>query len=193
MNINYKEVAKKWVPMAIAIVCVTGLAYLAVQQDLRISANDPQIQLSEDIAAQLETGADPQTYGSSQTTDIKKSLDSFIMIIDDHGTVLTSSAMLNNKIPKFPSGVLNYTRDNGQDRLTWQPQKGVRQAVVVTSYKGDNPGFVVIGRSLREVEKRIDNLTLITGLALITTLSATLGATIILEYVYPTWNKKPKR
>ena len=193
MNINFKEVFKKWTPLAIAIVAMGGLVYIAVQQDLRISAYDPQIQLSEDIANQLALGADPTTYGSAQKTDIKKSLDSFIMVFDDRGNVLVSSATLNNEVPKFPSGVLDYTRDNKEDKLTWQPQKGIRQAIVVTRYKGDNPGFVVIGRSLREVEIRIDNLGKMTLLAMITTLSATLGAAIILEKLFPTWNKKPKR
>ena len=41
----------------------------------------------------------------------------------------------------------------GEDRLTWQPEPGVRSATVVVHYQGAQAGFVMAGRSLREVGK----------------------------------------
>ena len=48
---------------------------------------------------------------------------------------------------------------NGEDRVTWQPQGNVRIALVVTKVTGVQSGFIAAGRSLREVEKREDQLT----------------------------------
>jgi hypothetical protein len=59
----------------------------------------------------------------------------------------------------MPEGVFSYVRQSGEDRLSWQPQPGVRSATIVTSYGGGHPGFVLAGRSLLEVEKREAQLT----------------------------------
>jgi len=58
----------------------------------------------------------------------------------------------------------------------------VRSAVILKKYKN---GFVLVGRSLREVEIRVDRLTLIVGLAWLTTLGATFIAILFLEFLAP--------
>lgn len=59
----------------------------------------------------------------------------------------------------------------GENRLTWQPREGVRIAAVIVFYQD---GFVLAGRSLREVEIREAQVTQFAGLtwllALVTTL-----------------------
>jgi hypothetical protein len=61
--------------------------------------------------------------------------------------------------------------------VTWQPAPNVRMATVVVPYSGSNvSGFVVAGRSLREVEVREASLTKMVGLAWIIGLVATLVA-----------------
>ena len=71
---------------------------------------------------------------------------------------------------------------HGQDRLTWQPESGVRSAVVVQPWRD---GYVVVGSSLRLVEERESNALLIAGLAWAVTLGATavaaMGAAAILR------------
>ncbi len=47
------EILKHWLPLALVIVAMSGLVYLAVQQALRLSANSPQVQMAEDAAAAL--------------------------------------------------------------------------------------------------------------------------------------------
>ena len=50
------------------------------------------------------------------------------------------------------------TKDNNEDRITWQPKKGVRNAIVVRSYHvtvSTSTGYIMAGRSLREVENRV--------------------------------------
>ena len=90
--------------------------------------------------------------------DIKKSLATFVIILDKQGKTVTSTAQLNGQIPNIPLGVFQYAQTHQENRLTWQPENGLRFATVVIPY-GDKSGYVLVGRSLREVEKRIDQMT----------------------------------
>jgi len=65
---------------------------------------------------------------------------------------------LNGRVPVPPPGVFAATRNVPEQRLTWQPTPGVRSAIVIRHYGGSSPGFVLAGRSLREVEQRIARL-----------------------------------
>ena len=145
---------KAFLPMKIAIILICALIYLVGQQVLRLSANDPQIQISEDIVKAIEEGRDPGQMMPPTKTNIATSLSVFGIIFDDSGKIISSAAELDGKDPQLPVGVLNYARSKGQSRITWQPKPGVREAVVVTKFGGSKPGFVLIGRSLREVERR---------------------------------------
>ena len=51
-----KNIIRHWLPLAVLTFAFCGLVYLAVQQDLRIGANDPQIQMAEDIASAITGG-----------------------------------------------------------------------------------------------------------------------------------------
>jgi len=79
--------------------------------------------------------------------------------------------------------VFDYVRQHGEDRITWQPEPGVRSATVVTSYGGAHPGFVLAGRSLRLVEERVDQLGLMVGLGWFGILFAALVAVTFSEIV----------
>lgn len=83
--------------------------------------------------------------------DIFASLGPFVIVYDDGGRVLASSARLDGMTPAPPAGVFDYVRAHGEERLTWQPRRGVRIAAVVTRSVN---GFVLAGRNLREVESR---------------------------------------
>jgi hypothetical protein len=56
-------------------------------------------------------------------------------------------------------------------------------AAVVARIQGAQPGFVLAGRSLREVEVREDNAELEAGAAWIVTLGASLAAVILVELI----------
>ncbi len=91
--------------------------------------------------------------------DIAHSLSPFIAVLNEDGTVLASTGQLNNEPPKIPQGALNVAKQQGKNRITWMPNPEVRSALVITRYGGDKPGLVVVGRSLSEVENRIQDLT----------------------------------
>jgi hypothetical protein len=156
-----------WLPLAVVIVIFSGLAYAAVQQNYRQSANDPQIQIAEDIADAINTGkAQPDSIVSPEpTADISSSLATFAAIYSATGTPVGSSVSLDGKLPTLPSRIFDYARLHKEDHLTWQPKAGVRIAAVVVYFGGANPGFVLVGRSLREIEIREGQTELMSGLA----------------------------
>jgi hypothetical protein len=179
MRIIFK-ILQKWLPLAIATAGLCALVYLTVQQSLRMGANDPQIQMAEDAASQLNAGSSVESVLPSTKVEIANSLAPFVIVFDQSGKVLASSATLHGTVPAYPVGVLDYVRKNGQDRVTWQPEAGVRMATVVVPYKY---GFVMSGRSLTEVEKRESQVESLSGLALLCIWAATFIVVVLGELV----------
>jgi hypothetical protein len=178
-----KKILRQWLPLAVIVTAACGLVYLAVQQELRQTANDPQIQIAEDAAAALENGAAVESIVPAEKVAIERSLAPFVMVFTDRGEVAGSSALLHGQTPQLPAGVLEYVRSHGEDRVTWQPEAGARIAAVVVRYTGSPPGFILAGRSLREVEAREDNALLAAGAAWIVTLGVSLAAVIFGELI----------
>lgn len=170
------NVMRVWLPGVVAATILAGLVYVALQQTLRLGANDPQIQMAEDTAAALGAGAEARTLVPTQPVDIARSLAPFLVVFDREGRVVASSATLDGATPTLPTGVLDATRQGGENRRTWEPRPGVRIASVITAVNGGAGGYVLAGRSLREVESRIDLLGLQVGLAWL----ALVGTTLVL-------------
>lgn len=167
-----------FIPLAIAITCIYGFIYVAIQQAYRQNANDPQIEYSEQLANALATGIKP--VNTQAPIDISKYLTQFIIIYDNAGKVTYSEATLDGKTPVLPPGVLAYTKTHGQDRVTWAPKSGVRIAAVITSFQSSNSaGFVLAGRNLEEVERRAQMLIVHTASAWFITLLAVFLSTLI--------------
>jgi hypothetical protein len=140
------------------ITLFAGLVYVTVQQNFRQGANDPQIQMAEDAASMISAGTQPLAAVPAARVDIAKSLAPFMVVYDNSGKVLAASGILDSQVPQIPAGVLAYTNVHGEDRLTWQPKNGVRIATVVAKLTGSQPGFVLAGRNMREVERRESEL-----------------------------------
>ncbi len=161
MKNNFTIVFGRWLPLAVGLTVVILFVYAAVQQSYRQSANDPQIQLAEDVGGLLNAGTPIQYFGSKTPSDFSKTLAPFMVIYDGKGNALTGTSLLNGKLPTLPAGVFASVTRLGEDRFTWEPVKGIRMASVVLGYKSSatTSGFVLVGRSLREVEKRESTLT----------------------------------
>lgn len=161
---NTKRFSWFWLiaPLTLALLVVVGFVYAAVHQSYRQSANDPQIQLAGDIAAEMSAGSLPEDAVSPHASkvDPSKSLGVFATIVDSNGKVTASNMEMGDSgVAVPPRGVLNASSLTHQNRITWQPQIGTRLALVVQAYKhDDNTGYVLIGRSLKEVEVREDML-----------------------------------
>ena len=57
----------------------------------------------------------------------------------------------------------------------------MRSATIITHFAGPHPGFVLSGRSLTEVEKRIDLLAPLVGLGWLATLGGTLVVCLLVQ------------
>jgi hypothetical protein len=178
-----RAVIKQWIPLAIVIIALSGMLYLIPQQILRQGANDPQIQQAEDAAAALAKGANPKTVVPQATIDIAQSMAPFRMVLDESGRPLTWSGELHGLPPTLPDGVIDYVKHHGEDRITWQPEAGVRLAAVIVKVEGVNPGFVLAARSLREVEVRENQVLNLSVLGMAATLVTSLVAIILLKLV----------
>lgn len=179
-NWNVKAILGHWLLVAVVVTGLIGIVYAAVQQDIRQGANDPQIQVAEDAATRLAGGEPVQSVVPSEKVDIATSLAPYVIIFDASGNPIASSAQLNGQTPSIPMGIFDSVRQSGEDRITWQPQPGVRSAIVVTQFKGSTSGFVVAGRSLREIEKREDGLLQILVAGWVVMMLVTLVATALL-------------
>jgi len=162
-----------WLPIFAATSGLFLFAYWALQQEYRVSLNDPQIQMAEDAAAKLAASAVPAEIVPHGTPfiEMSTSLSPWITIYDASGTPLESTATLDGLPPHLPPGVFDtstwkhgyaeygvpLTTPANEDRFSWQPRTGVRQAVVLIAV--GNGEFVASGRNMQEVENRISTLT----------------------------------
>lgn len=155
---------------------------MAVQQTLQLSANDPQIQLAEDTALKLTTQDDTVQITTLPKVDIAKSLSPFVITYDALGKVVSSSGDIAGKTPVVPMGVFAYAKEHDEDRFTWQPQPGVRIAAVMRHYVGRTTGYVLAGRSLREVEAREDLLLKQVGLGWAVSLAVIFFSVVLTSF-----------
>ena len=167
----------QWIPLAALTVLLTGMIYVANQQSYRSGANDPQIQMATDAVNALEDGASPQDLVPANKVDIAESLAPYLAIYDTGHQIVATSATLHGETLAPPSGVFDNAQTNGVNILTWQPESGVRSAIVVKSYPG---GYVLAGRSLQSVEERetsLEQLLFIGGLAAMALIFAVIFVT----------------
>jgi hypothetical protein len=144
----------------VVITAFSMLAYVTVQQVYRQGANDPQIHMAQDMAYALEQGKALDEVMPDETIDMERSLAPFYIIYNLSEQPVAGTGYLNNSLQTLPQGVLEYTSEEGQDRITWQPQSNVRIAAVIVPYKD---GYVLAGRNLSEVEDREVQTTLFAG------------------------------
>jgi hypothetical protein len=158
-NLGIRNFLKLFLPLWFVLTFAAGISYAIGQQNLRQGANDPQVQIAQDgVTALNVSGNRPPLNFSNTKIDMSKSYDVFIITFDKSQHVTASSGILNGTTPSLPSGALDNTKKAGESNFTWQPQSGVRIAAVAQYYNGPAEGYVLVGRSLKEVEKREDAL-----------------------------------
>lgn len=154
-----------WLALLIVGFGIVGFVAFVVQQNYRLSANDPQIQMAEDTAAALQQGRAPSKLVPPGSVDITRSLAPFETIIDKQLRIVATNATANDAgllLP--PSGVFKDAAKKGEMRFTWQTAEGQRFATVVVPTANN---FVITARSLKEVEKREDLLMIMAGVTLV--------------------------
>ena len=141
------------------LIVIFGSMYGLVQQTQRNAADMPQIQLAEDTAAALDSGAKPASL-TKDHVDMSASLASFIEIYNRSGQPVSGSGYLDGTLPAIPLGVLQAANGTEYHRVTWQPASHVRIAAVTVSAHNY---YVLSGRSLKEIERN-ENQTFLLAL-----------------------------
>jgi len=154
-NLVSLEKIKKGLPLLTVVTLLWMILYFTMQRTIRSYANRPQNQISADLARGLELGKPLEGLVPPGKVDLLKSEAVYVIIYDNEMKPLASNADLEGRIPIPPAGVFSYAREHHKNTLTWQPRRGVREAIVLNFYGGEHPGFVLVGRSLREAENLI--------------------------------------
>jgi hypothetical protein len=163
-----------WLPLAALAVALAFMSYAGIQQSHRTAADDPQLSIAHEAAVTLGRGTLPETIVPEGKVVIGESLAPYFNIYDGQGLPVAGNGYLHGDLPKLPPGLFSAARAHGEQRDTWQPEPGVREAVVVVPYGEGPAGYAVAGRSLSETERRERALSLMTGGALGASLLITL-------------------
>lgn len=129
-------------------------AYGVMQQTLRHGANQPQIQMAAQAVETYRNAEHLAGVCDPSCINLRDSLQPFMIVYDERGNVLSSTALLDGRVPVPPRGVLEFANKAGSNVLTWQPRRDVRLAIVVQPFRGEHlSGFALAGRSLAVVEQ----------------------------------------
>lgn len=165
-----KEQTRKLLVGLVLLAVIFGTGYVAMQQQLRQSANDVPTQLAEQAKKELGEGKRPQDVLPNARVSITSDLTPFMIIYDSQGNPIVSSfTATDGKAPIIPFGVLTAAdqHSNRENKVTWQPgwslvegnkTRLAREAVVVVATGNDAAPYVLAGASLRLTEDHITQL-----------------------------------
>jgi hypothetical protein len=146
-----------WLAASIIVTLIFGSVYVTLQQFGRHSAN---------AAPAAAAAVQVQQMGSEPTTEPRLELTAdsgvFVMVFGEDNKPVSTTVSLHGAPPDVPAGVLETARTVGSDAVTWQPEPGLRMAVVARQAPG---GVVVAGQSLTPFEDsdRMSQLLLAAG------------------------------
>ncbi|AIE61275.1 hypothetical protein [Bacillus methanolicus] len=166
-----------WIITMFFITFTCALTFLVAQQSLRLGADSLPAQLAKDTAIQLQKGRNAQDSIPPQKVDASKSYDGFVMIYDKNKNLVATSGMFDTKKPAYPKGALDYVSKKGENRITWQPQNGLRFATVAIK---SNNYYIVGARSLHETEIIINKITQIVFYAWLACLIFSAAAILVI-------------
>lgn len=135
-----------WVAAALIVTIVFGSVYLTLQHIGRQGVNDAPAAAA---AAQVQNiGSDPAT---GPRLELTKDSGTFVIVYGEDNRAISTTVTLHGDLPNLPIGVLDTTRAVGTDAVTWQPEPGLRMAVVTRQAAGK---VVVAGQSLTPFENK---------------------------------------
>lgn len=133
-----------WLAAAVITTVVFASVYLALQQMARQEVN---------IAPAAAAAAQAQQIGSDPATgphlELTKDSGLFLIVYGGDNKVIHTTVALHGEVPNLPVGVLEATRARGTDAVTWEPEPGLRMAIVSRDVGGK---VVVAGQSLTPYE-----------------------------------------
>lgn len=140
---------------AILITAIFGSIYVLAQQVKRQGANDAPLRLASQLASTSASGSVSANPSPSESVELAHSLAVFSVVYDSSGHPVSGTGYLDGVLATLPHGVIDAARASGEDRVTWQPQPGLRFATVAVA---SGPNVIVAGQSLAPSESRTDAL-----------------------------------
>ena len=166
------SILKKWLTLGFCVTAILFFTLVVVRQDLRLSADDTQAEIAGNVELALADGTPFKYFSSANPVKIGKSLTPYVILYDRNGVPLAGNGSLDGNFPVPPKG---------EDRFTWEPIPGVREAVVARVHGDKEPVFIVVGRSLVEVESHISELTRISIVFWVVSMLGSFALTAVLS------------
>src|SRR5689334_10932324 len=130
-----------FLPLGCSIIFLCALLYLSMQQNIRLSQNEQLAQIAEDLALRLsQQPILPQNFPANKV-NIEKSLAPFIIVYDKNKNLFGTTGIIDGKNPDLPLGVLDNSLKK-ENRISWEPKNGIREAIVVVHFKDKSEGYV---------------------------------------------------
>jgi hypothetical protein len=164
-----------WLSLMLAGIFTAGCVYIVAQQTIRMGENAPAAAIAYETRIKLENGQAPDQ--ATGKTDIRVSLEPFVMIYDAQRKLVATSASYGSESLVIPPGVFDSIDKNGDNRVTWQPKPGLRFATVGIKHAD---GYIIGCVSLTEAEKLINQITL---LLLVGSAAYAIGCAILLGVI----------
>lgn len=176
-----------WLPLGIAISGLCLLTYLGVEQSIRQTFNEIPVQMAEDTARMLGQGADLRQFAVGaygQEVDIRVTLEPFIVIYNEQGSVVGGNGVIDEILPTPPHGVFERA-EKWRWGSTWQPEDDVRIAAAIVPYSAPDgtAGFVLAGRNMRLMEDHTNHIGWLVVQAWLALVLITFFATGVGRYV----------
>jgi hypothetical protein len=123
--------------------------------------------MAQDIASKLSRGTSPRLAVPTTLVDESQSLAPFVTIVDSSIHVLASSGKIGNQVSLPPANAFSNSQTHNNDWFTWQHDNNtVRDATVIVPY-GNHAGYVLVARSMSQVENTIEYVTMLAGTTLL--------------------------
>lgn len=163
-----------FLPFAVCITLLSGLIYFSSQQVIRLSANEMP-SLSVDTAlARISIGQQLNTILPNVPIELSKPFGFFFSAYNEQKVLTIAQTTVHGASVTIPDGVFDYAKLHGKDRVTWQPETGIRLATVVV-YEPKTKTYLVAGRDLTDYEHRIETL----GIQILLGWALTMGGTFV--------------
>ena len=172
--------------------------YAIPQQVLRQGLNDPQIAMATDMTAVLIVTVSPTACTRARFSNAKVSSTWRAASRRSLSSTTTRASLsapmlsLTAKPPRRPPAYSTTSASTAKERVSWQPilgsTSGVRIAAVVERVNGPQPGFVLAGRNMREIEAREAQVGHMAGLAWL----GMLGLIAAGSLVFGCYTRKPR-
>jgi len=149
-----------WLAAAVIVTVVFASMYVAFQQSGRMAANTAPA-AAADAEVQLLGSTPAPPAPALPRAELTPDTGVFVIVYGPDNNPETGTAVLHGALPKVPSGVLDTARSAGSDVVTWQPEPGLRMAIVARSSEGN---VVVAGQSLTPFEATDGRILVYLGL-----------------------------